>query len=52
MDKMFCCWFWKWLVKWITDNIDSEYQTKSAVWYEDIKEIAGDEKKEINLFFL
>ena len=22
IDKMFCNWFWKWLVKWIKDNID------------------------------
>lgn len=51
MDKMFCCWFWKWLEKWIIDNIDSEYQTKSAIWYEDIKKIAGGKQKEINLFF-
>ena len=39
------------LQSWITDNIDSEYQTESAIWYEDIKKIAGDEQKEINLFF-
>ncbi len=51
MDKMFCCWFWKWLIKWIEDNIDSKYQTKSAIWYDDIKEIAGDEQKEVKLFF-
>lgn len=51
MDKMFCCWFWKWLVKWIIDNIDSSYQTTSVFWYEDIKKIAGEEQNEIPLFF-
>lgn len=51
MDKMFCCWFWKWLVKWIEDNVNSEYQTKSAIWYDDIRNIAENENEEIELFF-
>lgn len=51
IDKMFCNWFWKWLVKWIKDNIDSEYQPKSVIWYDEIKVIAKDEKKEMDVFF-
>ncbi|MBR3603070.1 MAG: hypothetical protein IKL49_12220 [Lachnospiraceae bacterium] len=51
MDKMFCCWFWKWLVKWIEENMDSQYETSSAMWYVDIKRIAEDQQKEVALFF-
>lgn len=51
MDRRFCSWFWKWLLIWIEDNVDSEYQIKSACWYEDIRKIAGDEQKAVTLFY-
>lgn len=51
IDKMFCNWFWKWLVKWIKDNVDSEYQPQSVIWYDDIKIIAKEGKKEKDVFF-
>ena len=51
MDRRFCYWFWKWLLMWIKDNVDSEYQIKAMVWYEDIRRIAGDEQKAVTLFY-
>ena len=51
IDKCFIDWFGKWLVEWITDNIDSEYEIKTLIWSETIKEISEEESGEINLFF-
>jgi len=51
IDHMFSCWFGKWLLQWIEENIDTEYVPKSSYWYDDIKAIAGDEKKEVPLFY-
>jgi len=51
MNKMFFCWFGKWLQKWIENNIDFKYKPKSACWYDDIKTIAECEQKETECFF-
>lgn len=51
IDKKFCCWFQRWLWLWIEDNVDSEYIPQSAYWYEDIKVIARDGRKEVTVFF-
>lgn len=51
MDKMFCSWFWKWLVEWIRSNVDPSYQSESVLWYDDIKKIANDRNEEVVLFF-
>ena len=36
---------------WIQENIDKDYSSKTAYWYDDIKVIAKDEQKEFALFF-
>ena len=51
MEQKFCSWFGKWLVMWIEDNIDAEYTPKTGYWYDDIKIIAKDEDKEVEVFF-
>lgn len=51
MDRSFCIWFGKWLIMWIEDNVDAEYSSKTAWWYDDIKTIAKNEQDELNLFF-
>ena len=51
VDKKFCCWFGKWLRTWIEDNIDDEYISKTAYWYDDVKAIDKNEQKEVIVFF-
>jgi len=51
INRKFRLWFWKWLLQWIEENVDAEYEPKSCYWYDDIKAIAGDEKKEVPLFY-
>ena len=51
MDYKFSCWFWKWLLQWIEENVDAEYSPKSCYWPDDIKAIAGGEEKEVPLFY-
>lgn len=51
LNKMFCCWFGKWLIEWINDNVIKGYIPKGVFWYEDIKFIAQNEQEEISVFF-
>ena len=51
IDRKFRCWFGKWLLQWIEENINSKYKPMSSYWYLDIKAIAGGEEKEVPLFY-
>lgn len=51
MDKMFCNWFNTWLIRWIEENVDSQYIAQSVTWYTHIKKIANREEDEVPLFF-
>ncbi|MCH5268108.1 MAG: hypothetical protein J1E62_07165 [Lachnospiraceae bacterium] len=51
MDKNFWTWFGRWLVGWIQENIDQQYEPKTSWWYHDIKMIAGDEQNEVKVFY-
>lgn len=51
MDRRFCFWFGKWLIKWIEDNVDKEYLPETAFWYDDIRRITRSEQDEAAIFF-
>ncbi len=51
MDLPFNNWFWRWLINWIEENMDPDYEPKSVFWYKEIRKIAGDENKEFEVFF-
>ena len=51
IDSKFMIWFGKWLIWWIQENIDKDYEIKTAFWYEDIKRISKDENNECVLFY-
>lgn len=51
LDSRFCCWFGRWLLLWIEDNIDSGYVPRSIFWYEDIQFIARNEGDEMAVFY-
>lgn len=51
MDRKFCCWFGKWLIPWIENNVDANYRPTSAAWYDDIIRITPDGQNEVDLFF-
>ncbi len=51
IEQKFCYWFGKWLIMWIEDNVDAEYEPQTAYWYDDIKNITRKGQNEVTIFF-
>lgn len=51
IDRKFCAWFGRWLIMWIEDNVDKDYNPKTAWWFEDIRWLTKSGQDEVAVFF-
>ncbi len=51
IDKLFHGYFQKYVIKWIRDNIDADYQVDSLWYHTSIRDITEGESQAVELFF-
>ena len=51
IDKIFHRHFIGWLIKWVKENVDSNYKKKSFYWHHIFIEITDNEEDAVKLFF-
>ena len=51
IDKMFPNYFQKYIIKWIRENIDANYEVNSLWFYKSIRDVTKDEHQAVEMFF-
>ena len=51
IDRIFHRHFIGWLIKWVKENVDSNYEKKSFYWHHIFIEITDNEEDAVKLFF-
>lgn len=51
IDRLFKQYFTGWVLNWVKENIDSNYEKNSFFWYRMLIEISDSEENAVELFF-
>ena len=50
-DLKFISYFSRWLLAWVRNHVNHNYEPKTMIWYHTIKDVTSSENEAIDLFF-
>ena len=51
IDQIYKSFFCQWMLKWVKENVNENYERKSFFWYNIIRDVTNSEDEAVQLFF-